>query len=248
MIHDYLQRGVASGLVAGFAYGLYMVLVANPLSGYVEAAASGQDGGHAHAHAHDHAGYVVSETTTAAVSAASGVLWAVFLGGVFAVAFYFLEPALPGRGDVKAYALAGAGFLSVSVTPWLALPPAAPGAVHQYPIDTRLAAYLGLVVAGIVLSAVAIGAYRRLARRHVGLGILAAAAPVLATAAVLSVLAPTVATHPTLPADLVAAYRGLAVLSQAALWLLIAGTFTRLQRWNGTDRSARPAGETLPNS
>ena len=243
MIHDYLQRGVAAGLVAGLAYGLYMVLVANPLSGYVEAAASGHDGGHAA----EHAGYVVSETTTAAVSAASGVLWAIFLGGVFAVAFYFLEPALPGRGDVKAYVLAGAGFLSVSATPWLALPPAAPGAVHQYPIDSRLAAYLGFVVAGIVLSAVAIGAYNRFAQRHVGVGILAAAAPILATAVVLSILTPTVATHPTLPADLVAAYRGLVVLSQAALWLLIAGTFTRLQRWNSTDRSARPAGETLPN-
>lgn len=246
MIHDYLQRGVAAGLVAGLAYGLYMVLVANPLGGYVEAAASGHDG--EHAHAHGHAGYVVSETTTAAVSAASGVLWAIFLGGVFAVAFYFLEPALPGRGDLKAYVLAGAGFLSVSLTPWFALPPAAPGAVHQYAIDTRLAAYLGLVVAGIALSAVAIRAYNRFAQRHVGLGILAAAAPILATAVVLSILTPTVATHPTLPADLVAAYRGLVVLSQAALWLLIAGTFTRLQRWNSTDRSARPAGETLPNS
>ena len=241
MIHDYLQRGVAAGLVAGLAYGLYMLLVANPLSGYVEAVASGHDDGHVHA------GYVVTETTTAAVSAASGVLWAVFLGGVFAVAFYFLEPALPGRSAVKAYILAGAGFLSISATPWLVLPPAAPGAVYHYPIDTRFAVYLGLVVAGIGLSAAAIAAYKRFAQRHVGLGILAGAAPILVTAAVLPAATPTVATHPTLPADLVATYRGLAVLSQAAVWLLIAGTFVRLRQWADANRSTHTTKEAFSN-
>jgi hypothetical protein len=240
MIHDYLQRGVASGLVAGLAYGLYMVLVGNPLSGYVDAVAAGPDG-----HASEGAGHVVSETMTAAVSATSGVLWGILLGGVFAIAFYFLEPALPGRGDVKAYVLAGAGFLSVSVTPWLVFPPAAPGAVQRYGIDTRIAVYLGLVVVGVGLSALAIGAYKRFARRHLGLGILAGAAPILVVAVVLTTLAPTVVTHPDLPADLVAAYRGLVILTQAALWALIAGTFTRLRRRADRDRSTRPTGEAL---
>jgi hypothetical protein len=236
MLSDYLQRGVAAGLVAGLAYGLYMVLVGNPLGGYVDAVANGHEGGHAHGHA----GSVVSETTTAVVSAGSAVLWGVLLGGFFAVALYLLEPALPGRGDVKAYVLAGAGFFSVSVTPWLVLPPAAPGAVHRYGIDTRLAAYLGLVVVGIGLSTAAIGAYKRFARRHIGLAVLAASIPILVAAA-LSTLAPTIATHPDLPGDLVTAYRGLVVLTQAALWFLIAGTFTRLQRWSDGERTTQPA-------
>lgn len=235
MLSDYLQRGVAAGLVAGLAYGLYMVLVGNPLGGYVDAVANGHEGGHAHGHA----GSVVSETTTAVVSAGSAVLWGVLLGGFFAVALYLLEPALPGRGDVKAYVLAGAGFFSVSVTPWLVLPPAAPGAVHRYGIDTRLAAYLGLVVVGIGLSTAAIGAYKRFARRHIGLAVLAASIPILVAAA-LSTLAPTIATHPDLPGDLVTAYRGLVVLTQAALWFLIAGTFTRIQRW-GSEQTVQPA-------
>ena len=238
MIHDYLQRGVAAGLVAGLAYGLYMVLVGNPLSEYVH------DAGHDHGHAHEHA-HAVSETTTAIVSAGSGVLWAIFLGGVFAIALYLFEPALPGRGDVKAFVLAGVGFFSISVTPWLALPPAAPGAENLYGIDTRLAMYLGLVVAGIAVSAAAIGAYNRFQTRHVGFGLSAAAVPILAAVVLIPTLTPTVVTHPDLPAELVTTYQGLAALSQAALWVLIAGAFTRLRRWSdrGADRSTRPTGE-----
>lgn len=223
MFADYLRRGVAAGGVAGVAYGLYMALVGNPLSAYVEHAGSDHAG-------HTHGGGLVSETTTAVVSAGSGLLWAILLGGVFAVALYLLEPALPGSGNVRSYVLAGAGFLTVSGVPWLALPPAAPGAVHQYPIGTRMRAYVGLVILGAITAAAALVAYRRAARRHVGLGVVAAAAPILAVAAVLTLAAPTVTTYPDHPADLVAAYQGLAVLTQAGLWLLVAGAFNALRR------------------
>jgi hypothetical protein len=254
MIHEYFQRGVAAGLVAGLAYGLYMVLVGNPLTGYVEGAAGGHEGGHDHGHAHEyaghaheHAGGLLSEATTAAISAGSGVLWAILLGGVFAVALYFVEPALPGRGDLRAFVLAGAGFFSVSVTPWLALPPAVPGAENLYGIDTRLVMYLALVAVGLAVSAAAILAYNRLSRRHVGFGIVAGAVPLLAAVVLIPALTPTIVTNPDLSADLVAAYRGLVVLSQAALWLLIAAAFTRFRRWESTDRTAARAGEAFPN-
>ncbi|CAI48640.1 CbtA family protein [Natronomonas pharaonis DSM 2160] len=240
MISDYLQRGVAAGLTAGLAYALYMVTVGNPLTDYIhDAGHSHDDGGHGHddgghghehaAEAHEHAGHAVSETTTAIVSAGSGVLWGIFLGGVFAVALYVFEPALPGVGDVKAYVLAGAGFFSASVMPWLVLPPAAPGAENIYGIETRLAIYLGLVVAGAVVSALAIAVYNRASRRHVGLGVLAGAVPVVAAVVAIPVLSPTVVSHPGLDAELVSTYQALAALSQAALWLLIAGVFCRLE-------------------
>jgi len=221
MIADYLRRGVAAGGVAGIAYGLYMALVGNPLSTYVEHA------GHGHTHA---GGGLVSETTTAVVSAGSGLLWAVLLGGVFAVALYLLEPALPGSAEVRSYVLAGAGFLTVSGVPWLALPPAAPGAVHQYPIGVRMQAYVGLVVLGAITAAASVLAYKRGARRHAGLGVVAGAVPILVVAAALTAAAPTVTTYPDHPATLVAAYQGLAVLTQAGLWLLVAGAFNALRR------------------
>lgn len=253
MIQQYFQRGVAAGAVAGLAYGAYMTLVGNPLSEHVHAA--GHEGDHTHTHAHAgagaaepaEAGAAVSEATTAAVSAGSGVLWGVLLGGVFAVAFYLFEPALPGVPETKAYVLAGVGFFSVSATPWLVFPPAAPGAEHLYGIEVRIAAYLGLVAVGLAVSAAAVTAYRRVGSGRPGLGLAAAAAPVVATALVLSTLAPQTVISPELPADLLAAYRGLTILTQAGLWLVIAAAFSRLQRRGATDRAERdrPTTEAL---
>ena len=229
MLYDYLKRGVAAGLVAGLAYGLFVAFVANPLSEYVQTVGHNHAHEHGHGHANDHA-HVVSEATTAAVSVGSGVLWAILLGGLFALALYFLEPALPGRGAVKAYVLAGAGFLTVSATPWLVLPPAAPGAEHLYGVDARLAIYVGLVGLGAIVSAAAVAGYRRAAPRHPLAGIAAGAVPVLAVGIAVPLVTPTVVSHPELPADLVSAYRSLVVLSQAGLWALLGGTFGWLHR------------------
>ncbi len=244
MIQGYLERGVAAGLVAGLAYGIYMVFVGHPLSEYVHDA--GHDHGHDHG-GHDHASHAVSEATTAVVSAGSGVLWGIFLGGVLALALYLFEPALPGSKAVKPYVVAAAGFLTVSAVPWLVLPPAAPGAEHLYAIEPRLAIYLGLVLVGAATVAAAIAAYKRGARRGLGIGLVAGAAPVLAVAVTLPLATPTITTHPELSADLVAAYQGIAVLSQAALWLLIAGTFDGLRRRASIreNRSVPTEGETL---
>lgn len=243
MIAKYLQRGVAAGLVAGLAYALYIVTVGNPLTDYIhDAGHSHDDGGHGHddgGHGHEHAteahehAHAVSETTTAVVSAGSGILWGIFLGGIFAVALYVFEPALPGVGDVKAYLLAGVGFFSASVMPWLVLPPAAPGAENSYGIETRLAIYLGLVVVGIVVAALAIAAYKRGSTRHVSVGLLAGAVPVLGAVVAIPVLSPTVVTHPGLDTTLVSTYQALAALSQAGLWLLIAGVYCRLEGYLG---------------
>ncbi len=230
MIYDYLQRGVLAGVGAGIAYGLYMLLVGNPLSEYAHEA------GHDHGHGHEHAGHgheqahAVSETTTAIVSVGSGILWAIFLGGLFALTLYLFEPALPGTSDVKSFVLAGAGFLTVSATPWLVLPPATPGAEQLYTIETRLAIYVGLVAVGAIVSAMAILAYNRLAPRHPAAGVVAGAIPIAAVVSVVPLATPTVVTHPELPSALVAVYQSLAILSQAAIWLVLATTFNWLQR------------------
>lgn len=234
MILEYLRRGVAAGAVAGLAYGAYMALVGNPLTEYVHDAGHDNGGGHDHGHeagehAHE-AGHAVSEATTAVVSVGSGLLWAILLGGVFAVGLYLLEPAIPGSAAAKSYVLAGAGFLTVSAVPWLVLPPAAPGAEQAYAVEPRLAIYVGLVALGALAAAAAVVAYKRGRRRHVGLGVVAGAVPILAVVVLATLAAPTVTTHPGLSADLVAAYQGLAVVSQAALWLVIAATFNALRR------------------
>lgn len=241
MIYDYLQRGVLAGVVAGLAYGVYMAVVANPLSEYIHD--SQQQHGHGHDHSHVHeSSQTVSEATTAIVSAGSGVLWAIFLGGLFALALYLFEPALPGSDAVKSYILAGAGYLTVSVTPWLALPPAAPGAEQLYGIETRLAIYVGLVALGALVSAAAISGYTQIAPRHRALGVLAGAIPIVSIVIVVPLVSPSIVTHPDLPVALYSTYQALAALSQAAIWLLLAATF------NGLRRRARPAAETDDSS
>lgn len=250
MLVDYLERGVLAGAIAGLAYGAYMALVANPLIGYMESVADG--GEHAHAtgeHAHEageHA-HAVSEATTAAVSVGSGILWGILLGGVFALAFYFLEPALPGRGRAKTYVLAGAGFLSVSVAPWLVLPPTTPGAEQAFDPTLRIAIYVGMMTVGALVAAASVYGYRRASTRSRPLGVVGAAVPIVALVAITAIAAPTIVEPGATPPELVTAFRGLTVLSQAALWTLVAGCFGWLQARAGV-RSATDRREDLLTS
>lgn len=238
MIYEYLQRGVIAGVIAGIAYGVFMATVGNPLSEYIHD--HGHDHGHGHdhthSHAHDHA-HAVSETVTAIVSVGSGMLWAIFLGGIFAIALYVFEPALPGREAGSAYLIAAAGFFSVSVTPWLALPPAAPGAENAYGIDTRLAMYVALIGLGVVVSAVSIVAYKRTTSRNRVLGLVSGSVPIIATVIVVPLATPTIVTHPELSGTLVSAFQATVFLSQAAIWVLIAAVFNWLRRRESVDRS-----------
>jgi len=226
MFLAYFKRGLLAGGVTGLAYGLFMATVANPLVGYLEHAQ------HGHSHAGE-TGSVVAESTTAIVSIGSGLLWAILLGGCFGLALYFLEPALPGRATARRLVLAASGFLTVSVTPWLVLPPFAPGAEQVVGIDTRFAIYAGLVVLGAALAAGSVRIYNRLKSRGRGLAVAGGALPVVAAMLVLPAMSPTLVRHPELSADLVAAYRAMVVLSQGSIWLLIAATFGWLQRRNG---------------
>jgi hypothetical protein len=253
MLVDYLERGVLAGAIAGIAYGVYMAIVANPLIGYMETLTEGgEHGGHAHGtgdHTHEAAegAHAVSEATTAMVSVGSGVLWGILLGGVFALAFYFLEPALPGRGRVKTYVLAGAGFLTVSVAPWLVLPPATPGTELAFDPTVRSAVYGGMMVVGAATATVSIYGYRRVSARSDPLGVVTAVLPIVALVAVTVIAAPTVVESGSTPAALVTAFRGLTALSQAALWALVAGCFGWLQARAGV-RSATERRDDLLTS
>ncbi|TMT86870.1 cobalamin cluster protein [Haloterrigena sp. H1] len=235
MLIGYLERGVLAGSIAGIVYGIYMTVVANPLIGYMETVAEeATHGAHAHSasdHAHaagEHA-HAVSEATTAAVSIGSGVLWGILLGGIFALAFYFLEPALPGRKYVKSYVLAGASFLTISVAPWLVLPPATPAAEKAFDPTLRIGLYIGLMAVGAVVAAASIEGYKRVSIRSRPLGIVAATIPIGALVATAVLAAPTVVDSGAMSASLVTAFRGLTVLSQAALWAIVASCFSWLQ-------------------
>lgn len=219
-----LKRGAAAGTIVGLVYGLFMALVAHPLTASL--AEMAHHGAHGEAGADSHA---VSETTTALVSVGSGVLWGIFLGGAFGLFYYFLEPAIPGSSAIRPYVLAGAGFLTISVSPWLVLPPVAPGMEHHLAASTRIWLYAGLMLAGAALSVLAVVLYRRTGsdwKRSAALGF----APIAAAIVFVPLLTPTFVSGGGLSADLVVAYRSLVIFGQAGLWVGLATAF----RWLGT--------------
>ncbi|MFB6234332.1 MAG: CbtA family protein [Halopenitus sp.] len=213
-----LKRGMVAGAVAGAVYGLFVWLVVNPLTAAVEHAG--------HAHEHSGAEPAVSELTTAVASAGGGMLWGILLGAGFGVAYFLFEPALPGE-DLRAYVLAGAGFLTVSVGPWAVLPPATPGAEALLPTKTRIAIYGAMMIAGAVVAATSILAYNRVAPRRGRVAALVAASVPLAVLAAISVVSPAFFGESGVAADLATAYQWTVVFGQAGLWGLIATTFAR---------------------
>jgi len=120
--------------------------------------------------------------------------------------------------------------LTISMTPWLVLPPFAPGAEQALATDTRFVLYAGLVALGGLVAASSVLAYNRSKARSRGLAVVAGATPVVAAVVVLPLVSPTLVSHPELSAELVAAYRAMVVLSQGSIWLLIAATFGWIQR------------------
>lgn len=226
-----LRRGVAAGAVAGFAYGLFVLLVLHPLAEVAEGLA-------ANAHGHDHLGsggseHAVAEATTMAVSAGGGVLWGVLLGAGFGVAYYLFEPALPG-GEHRAYVLAGAGFLTVSAAPWLVLPPMGAGTETVLAIGPRLVVYAGMMAVGAVAAVAAVVAYNRLAARGRTVALAGAAVPLLVLAGI-GAVAPSVVVTGDAPAELVAAFGWLVAFGQVSLWALLAAAFVRLEGVVGVD-------------
>lgn len=232
MLFDYLARGVTAGVAAGLVFGLFLAVVANPLVGYADTVAHG---GHEHAEAaHGDQDAAVSPVVNSSVSVLSGVLWAVLLGGVtFGIAFYLLEPAIPGQGATKSYLLGLAGFVTASGAPWLVLPPATPGAEQSLPVATRLALYGGMMVAGAAVCLLSGYIYNRLfVARSRPVAALAALAP-LGLLAIPATLAPTNTLDSALSPGLQAGLMGLVVFGQGLLWLSLAVAHARLQSSTG---------------
>lgn len=219
MLTAYLKRGLKAGAVAGLAFGLFVAFVGNPAVAHAEAVV---EGGHA---------YTGAAPVAALGSVAGGVLWGVLAGAAFGVAYFLLEPAIPGREGVRSYLLAAAGFVTASGAPWLVLPPAVPGVEATLPIRTRLLVYGGMMLAGLLACLLAGLAYHRVGdARGRRIGVCAAVVP-LAALPLVATLAPT-ATAATSAASpgLVAAFRGVVVAGQVTLWATLAGAYAWLQR------------------
>ncbi|MBX0297318.1 CbtA family protein [Haloarcula nitratireducens] len=260
MLVEYLTRGVKAGVVAGLVFGLFLAVAANPLVAHADAvnhAADETDHGvdaenHADAHGHgaggseggDHHETAASAAVDEIVSVLAGAAWAVALGGVFfGLAFYLLEPAIPGTGATKSYLLGAAGFVTVSGAPWLALPPASPGAQQSLAVATRLPLYAGMMIAGAVACLLAGYAYNRLAASNGRVLATLGASLSLCLLAVPAALAPANAVRGALSPELRNGLVGLSVFGQVVLWLVLSAAHAQLRSGepSGTDRSTTDA-------
>lgn len=238
MLQQYLVRGLKAGFVAGLVLGLFVALVVNPVIGMAE----GLAGDHGHADEHGDAdGSVVSALTTKIVSVLGGIFWALLLGVVtFGVAYYFLEPAIPGAGDTQSFLLAAAGFVTVSGAPWLVLPPQPPGVSEGLPVNTRIGLYGGMMVAGLVTCGLAGYAYTRLSDRGQSVALAGAATPFVLLGG-LSLLAPANPTGATVSDTFITGFRAFVAFSQAMVWIVLASAHAWLLRRDAQSSVDRPA-------
>jgi predicted cobalt transporter CbtA len=243
MLAAYLTDGLKAGLVAGLVFGLFMAFVANPLVVHADErnhAAVADDHGHEAAgadgdHAHETAGAQEGPDAgpvpvTEFVSVVSGGLWAVLLGIVcFGIAFYFLEPVIPGTGATKSYVLGVAGFITVSGAPWLVLPPVSPGSEQPIPVDTRLLLSSVMMIAGAVSCLLAGRLYNRLYQSRGQ--VLASGVAVLPFGALLlsAQFAPQSTVEHALAPELQQGLNGLFVFGQMLVWLVLSTMHAQLR-------------------
>lgn len=219
MFYTHLRRGALAGGIGGLAFGAYTAAVVNPLVALAETFEPG----------HASAGHASGgEATMALTSIAGGAVWGLLLGvAVFGLAYFFLEPAIPGPDGAESYVLGAAGFLVVSAAPWLVLPPQPPGVESALSTDARLQVYVGMMVAGAIACGLAGAAFRRLRDRGLPVALVGGLLPLIGLV-ILSGVAPANATTAAAPEPLVTAFRGVAVVGQLGLWAILATVHARL--------------------
>jgi hypothetical protein len=197
-------------------------------------------------HAHEHE--VFSRALQENVGAGIGTMvFAIAMGALFAVAFVVATTHLNRRhltADLRstAMALAGAGFLSTSLVPFIIYPANPPGVGLAETISDRTGAYLLALGISVGFAIVAAAVALRLTPRIGGwtataVGAVGYLAAVGLTSAVLPDFDETPGAltdaggnvvFPGFPADVLADFRMYSIGTQAALWLVLGASFAVL--------------------
>ncbi|MDZ7884129.1 MAG: CbtA family protein [Mycobacterium sp.] len=239
--------GLLAGALAGSASFLYARTQIAPLIteaiSYEEARSHAAAGGE-HAHEHEVFSRAVQQNIGAGVGT---IMFAIITGALFAVAVSIALATLQRHritADPRlvAVVVAVAGFVTVAVVPWVAYPANLPGVGQPESAGERTTAYLAVIIASVALAAIAGTAAVRLAPR---LGGWAAAVTgcvgYLAAISAVVIALPTFRETPSaitdsdgtllfpgFPADLLADFRTDALICQALLWFVIAGSYAVL--------------------
>lgn len=250
-----LRRGLLAGGLAGLVTGLFSLLLAEPLMDRAirleeeRAQGSGhQHGSEGGGHAHE-AEELFSRGTQHFGLLVTALVVGLALGVFFAVTYALVHRASPqDRPWPRALALAGAGFLALSLLPGLRYPANPPGVGDGNTVSDRQGLWVAALVIGVLGLLLAWQLHRRLADRPDPVRQLTAAGAVVATLAALFLLPGNPDSVPV-PAPLLWDFRVLSLASHAVMWgaLGVAFGVLGLRAAAGARGAARPADQVRPD-
>lgn len=205
-----LRAGALSGAAGGFALAAVLLLFGEGPIGTAVA----REGGHTDDE-------LFSRGTQQAGGALGAVLFGVVVGLVFAVVFAGTRHRLEHRSDgSRSLAVAAAGFVSVTLVPFVLYPPNPPGVEGGASVGDRTWAYLTAMAWSVVALVAAVKAARALRRRGVAQqpSLIAAVALHLLLVLVAALALPDRVPVEDLPAELVWELRLASLAGAAALW------------------------------
>ncbi|BFU44652.1 CbtA family protein [Krasilnikovia sp. MM14-A1004] len=236
-----LLRGLLAGLIAGLLAGMFGYVAGEPRvdaaiaieEQTAHAAGDAADAGH-----HDEE--LVSRTGQKGGLFLATALFGAAMGGLLATAYTLLRRRLRTPSDTRAaLGLAGAALLGAVLVPFVKYPPNPPAVGDPATINQRTAAYLAIVVLGLVAVWAGVVGYR--APRGAAPESLRAVTAVLGFLAVVAVgyvMLPRVDEVPaTFPASLLWNFRLASLGTQAVLWVSLGLGFAALLSRLGARRS-----------
>ncbi|MGW6059891.1 CbtA family protein [Streptomyces sp. NPDC055189] len=221
-----LGRGLVAGGAAGFAAGLFSLLLAEPLMDRAIRAEEKRAAAQEHASgAAQHHEELFTRSTQHAGLVITAVVAGLAVGILFAVAYALVHRRDPRAAPwPRALAFAGAAFVAVSLLPGLRYPANPPGVGDSATVGERQALWLASVAIGILGMFLVRQVYVRMSARAVPVRQIAAALTGVAVLAVLFLLPDNPDPVPV-DAKLLWDFRVLSIASHALLWAVLAAVF-----------------------
>jgi predicted cobalt transporter CbtA len=252
MVGQLLLRGMLVGVVAALlAFGFAKVFGEPQIERAIafekrmgDAEAGHAQGGHVHdsgpAHARDDEPELVSRKTQAGLGLLVGVVvYGAAIGGLFALAFAFVNGRLGALGARATAALLALGaYVAIVIVPALKYPANPPAVGNPDTIGSRTALFFAMLAISVVALAAAVALARRLWARHGGWSAtLVAGAAFIAVIALVQALMPTVdEVPPEFSASVLWRFRLASLGMHLVLWTTIGLLFGWLtERANAPD-------------
>jgi predicted cobalt transporter CbtA len=238
MVGHLLLRGMLVGVVAGLlAFGFARMFGEPPIERAITFEAQMSQGDHADHAGHDHHGdqaehaanapetELVGRATQAGLGLLTGVVvYGAAIGGLFALAFAFVQGRIGDQGPrATAALLALAGFVAIVLVPALKYPANPPAVGAAETIGSRTALFFAMLLISVVALAAAVALARRLQLRlgAWNAALIAGAAFVVAIALVQSALPGINEVPEHFSAELLWRFRVASLGMQLVLWATI---------------------------